>query len=510
MTSFLWFKRDLRIHDHPALSAALATGDPVLPVYIVEPAYWALPDTSERQWEFTKEAVLELREQFRARQSDLLIRTGEVVEELAKLAREARVTRIFSHEEIGNAWTYARDLRVKAWAASAGIDWVELPQTGVFRCQKTRARWASRRDAFMAEPVLAAPSALPPVAIDPGALPDLDLVPDPCPDRQTGGRGAAEELLQSFLNTRGKSYRRAMSTPLEGEHACSRLSPYLALGVISGREVEHATKTRRDEARRARDGWTPSLKSFSSRLAWRDHFAQKLEDEPDLEIRALHSAYDDLRPAEANTDLLAAWQMGETGVPFVDACMRYLAHSGWLNFRMRAMVMSFASYHLWLDWRASGAVLARRFTDYDPGIHWPQTQMQSGTTGINTVRIYNPVKQGHDQDPKGIFTRRWVPELAQVPDEFLQEPWRWDGPREYPEPVVDLKSAAKAAREKVWAVRKGDAFWREAETVVEKHASRKDRQGRFVNDRARTKGRHIKRRPGKSGPDEDRQLKLDL
>ena len=150
------------------------------------------------------------------------------------------------------------------------------------------------------------------------------------------------------------------------------------------------------------------------------------------------------------------------------------------------MVTAVASYHLWLDWRSHGPLLARMFTDYEPGIHWSQVQMQSGTTGMNTVRIYNPVKQGLDQDPDGIFTRRWCPELAEVPDRFLQEPWLWEGAggvlgRAYPEPIVDVKAAAKAAREAVWAVRKCEAFRAEAARIVDKHASRKD--PRFVNDR---------------------------
>ena len=156
------------------------------------------------------------------------------------------------------------------------------------------------------------------------------------------------------------------------------------------------------------------------------------------------------------------------------------------------MVQSFASYHLWLDWRQTGLHLARQFTDYEPGIHWSQVQMQSGTTGMNTVRIYNPVKQGRDQDPEGVFTRRWLPELRDVPNEFLQEPWRWDGARRlsYPPPIIDVIEAARTARQAIWAVRKGGAFRAEAARVIEKHASRKDADGHFVNDRApRKRGR---------------------
>jgi deoxyribodipyrimidine photo-lyase len=154
---------------------------------------------------------------------------------------------------------------------------------------------------------------------------------------------------------------------------------------------------------------------------------QKLEDEPAIETRCLHPACEGLRPREADAARLAAWEAGETGIPFVDACMRYLRATGWLNFRMRSMLVAVASYHLWLDWRATGPHLARMFTDYEPGIHWPQVQMQSGTTGMNTVRIYNPVKQGRDQDPSGAFTRAWVPEVRDVPDRFLQEPWTLGG-----------------------------------------------------------------------------------
>jgi deoxyribodipyrimidine photo-lyase len=143
------------------------------------------------------------------------------------------------------------------------------------------------------------------------------------------------------------------------------------------------------------------------------------------------------------------------------------------------MVMAVASYHFWLDWRATGPLLAQRFTDYDPGIHWPQVQMQSGTTGINTPRIYNPIKQGQDQDPTGAFTRRWVPELALVPDAYLQEPWKWDGARSllgqrYPHPIIDVVTTARHAREVIWSLRRGPDFRNQADAIVTKHASRKE------------------------------------
>jgi deoxyribodipyrimidine photo-lyase len=163
--------------------------------------------------------------------------------------------------------------------------------------------------------------------------------------------------------------------------------------------------------------------------------------------------------------------------------MRALAATGWLNFRMRAMVMAVASYHLWLPWRASGLVLARRFVDYEPGIHWSQCQMQSGTTGINTVRIYNPIKQGLDHDPEGVFIRRWLPELAPLPAVFLHQPWLldpeqqqqlgWRLGHDYPAPLVEPEQAARQARERIYARRQELGFSAMADAIQQRHGSRR-------------------------------------
>ncbi len=477
----VWFKRDLRIADHRPLAAAAARG-PVLPLYVVEPEWWRQPDMSARQWAFARECLEELDQDLTALGQGLVVRTGRVTEVLTALADELPVAGLWSHEETGNGWTYARNREVAVWCKAKGLGWQELPQHGIVRGLKDRDGWAKRWDKFMAEP-LTAPPMLKPVAIDVGqipALPDSSLAGDACPERQRGGRRAAEERLESFLHQRGRDYRQAMSSPLSGADACSRLSPHFAWGSLSLREASQATWERQRElkAENDRSGWRPSLKSFNGRLHWHCHFMQKLEDEPRLEHENLHRAYDGARPLTPDRERLEAWCKGETGLPFVDACMRSLDATGWLNFRMRAMLMAVASYHLWLDWRAPGQHLARLFTDYEPGIHWPQVQMQSGTTGINSVRIYNPVKQGYDQDPDGVFVRRWLPELEAVPDEFLQEPWRWNGAgavldRHYPMPIIDHLQAAKDARQKVWAVRGGKEFCEAASAIQSRHGSRK-------------------------------------
>ena len=222
--------------------------------------------------------------------------------------------------------------------------------------------------------------------------------------------------------------------------------------------------------------WARQLKAFRSRLAWHCHFVQKLEQQPSIEFRCMHPAFEGMREADHREALFNAWRDGRTGYPLVDACMRSLHANGWITFRMRAMLVAFASYHLWLDWRRTAPVLAQLFTDYEPGIHYSQFQMQSGVTGINAVRIYNPVKQSLDHDSDGKFIRRYLPELRDLPVAALHEPWRLDTPpRDYPPPVVDHEQAAREARLRMTPYRQGEGFREAAKGVLRRLGSR-DRQ----------------------------------
>lgn len=480
--NILWFKRDLRIDDHRPLANAARAGS-VLPLYIVEPELWAQPDVSARQWAFAAECLDHLQQSLAALGQPLCLMVGDAVAILQQLHHSHGIAALWSHEETGNGWTYARDRAVAAWARAAGIPWHEMRQFGVVRRLKSRNGWAQAWDRDMAEAITPPPQMLAPV---PGNWPtdiptsdDLRLAPDHCPYRQRGGRAAGLDIMASFLNQRGRDYRYQMSSPVTAFDASSRLSPHLTWGTISMREVAQASwmRMRALKLSNAPDSsrWRASLRSFTGRQHWHCHFMQKLEDEPRLEFENLHRAYDGLRPAIADAHRLSAWSEGATGFPFIDACMRALNQHGWINFRMRAMLMSFASYHLWLPWRDSGLHLARKFVDYEPGIHWPQVQMQSGTTGINAMRIYNPVKQGYDHDPEGSFVRSYVPELNTVPAAFIHEPWRWEGAAGlcYPAPIVDNAAAAKAARDALHSIRKGAGHKAGARKIVAKHGSRK-------------------------------------
>lgn len=446
-----------------------------MPLYIAEPGLWAEPDMAGRHWAFIAECLAELRQDLAELGAPLVVRVGEVVPLLERLNCQHRIATLWSHQETGNRWTYARDQAVGAWCRQQGVVWHEPVQGGVIRKLDSRNGWAKRFDEVMGQPQIE-PAPLLRTDIEPGEIPsaaDLRIADDPCPERQPGGRGHGLSLLGSFLIERAKPYRRAMSAPGPGAIHCSRLSPHLAWGSLSLREVTQATWARQREVKLAKErGFGGSLSSFNGRLHWRDHFIQKLEDAPRLEHENLHRGMNTL-DRKPNAERLEAFATGQTGLPFVDACMRSLRDTGWINFRMRAMLQAVASYHLWLPWRDSGLVLARYFTDYEPGIHWSQVQMQSGTTGINTVRVYNPVKQGKDQDPDGDFIRRWVPELAHLETTALHEPWKAGGAPWYPAPIVEHEQAARDAKAKIYAARRGEAFRKEADAIQVKHGSRK-------------------------------------
>ena len=236
------------------------------------------------------------------------------------------------------------------------------------------------------------------------------------------------------------------------------------------------------------EGRMPKVASraFLSRCHWHCHFIQKLESEPAIEFKAFNAACDELRSGPLDRQKLEAWQAGLTGYPFVDACMRALKAQGWINFRMRAMLVSFAAYHLWLDWRSFRDWLACQFIDYEPGIHYSQIQMQSGLTGINAVRIYNPIKQGHDQDPDGIFIRKWVPELSHLKGAAVHCPWQepdlLSRDRQGQQPLITrrqlLSTPMRCERQdSIFSLAKKEDYWQQADVVLQRHGSRRARSG---------------------------------
>jgi deoxyribodipyrimidine photo-lyase len=495
----VWFKRDLRTHDHLPLLSAAGRGA-VLPLYVIEPSMLQSPDFAPRHYHWTRQSLIELRRSLAELGAPLVVRVGEVIEILKHFHETLGIARLWSHEETGNGLTFARDIAVKNFCASHRIVWTEQRQFGVIRRMRSRDGWARKWEAFMTAPEAAAVGAIRPVpGVDPGPIPTADqlkLPPDDITLDTAPGESAGLNTIDSFLSRRGKHFGREISSPLTAITGGSRLSSYLAYGNVSLKRVVQQTRLRLAELEFETDGkqWRRSLRSFESRLHWHCHFIQKLESDPRIEHENFVRAFDTLRPVEPDAERLTAWKSGRTGYPMIDAVMRCLQQTGWINFRMRSMVVSFSSYHLWQHWQQPALHLARMFVDYEPGIHYSQMQMQSGTTGINTLRIYSPTKQAIDQDPQGLFIRRWVPELSRVPSAYIHEPWKMhpglqrdtacEIGRDYPKPIVDHSQAVTLAKERFTPFRKAPITRKQADAVNDKHGSRKSGMRQIKRHRA--------------------------
>ena len=484
-------KRDFRITDNECLFEAVKHAEAVLPFFCWEHDVLNEGDYSSFHLQAQWEGLTGICQSLRSRGIESRVVSGEIVEQLDLLFKLFPFDVLYSHQETGNLVTFQRDQNVQKWCRERDVKWVEMNPSSVMRGgDADRRRLKLRQADYRKQEPLPIPDfshlepLFPGVANQPPSWKEVTSVISKFKGRSLNSsltkvnEKSAHATLSSFLYERGIGYSGGISSPNTAFVHGSRLSSHLAWGTLSLRTVFAHLDQRRLEVKDCEDRshWLRSLRAFESRLFWRDHFIQRLEAFPVMEKKPLNSAYADLK-YEDDPEILNAWIHGHTGYPMVDACMRCLQDNGFLNFRMRAMVVSFACYGLHLSWQTIHEPLARLFHDYEPGIHLSQLQMQAGVIGFNAIRVYSPTKQFLDHDPNGVFVHRWVEELrGRTPAEIAHsEESSLDG---YTPKVINLKDRAKEMKSRVFEIRRSATGIKITGDVLKKHGSRRSAAAR--------------------------------
>ena len=475
--NIVWLKRDLRTADHLPLLMAEEEGLPYLIIFIFEPSLIQNPDTSLRHLQFQYHSLQAMDKKLEPLNRKVIRFYAEAIESFDEITSYYTIKHIFSYQESGPQITYDRDKAIAQFCIERNIFWKQFQRDGIIRGIRNREQWDKKWYATMCSPIIDNHYSIntrPPIVslrkIPEGLINELDNYPIAF---QPAGEENALRYLDSFISTRSINYSRHISKPEESRKSCSRLSPYLSWGNLSVKQayqvLDHATKI---------SPYKQPIKNAITRLKWRCHFIQKFEVDCSYEYKCINEGFELLEHPRIDA-YIEAWKSGKTGYPLIDACMQCLIQTGWINFRMRAMLVSFFCHHLYQDWRYGAQYLASLFLDYEPGIHYPQFQMQAGTTGINTIRIYNPIKQSTDHDPHGHFIKKWIPELLAVPENFIHEPYAMSLMDQqlcnmiigvdYPQPIIDVTEAGKQARQKIWGHKKHPSVKLHIYSLLKRH-----------------------------------------
>lgn len=476
--NIFWFKRDLRLIDNDAFFSAFSCNLPVLLLYILEPSLVNDRHYSYRHWQFVKASLEDLNYSLSTFNTKIHVLNLEVEQAFDKIRNEYDINTIFSTEETGLNITFQRDIHFSKYCQKNGMNWMEFQNGGFIRGMKNRDTWRKSWYDYMAMPI-EKPNLKNAKFLNNSNFENYSEyflfkgIPNEEDNMQLGGRTEGLKWMESFFSERLSMYSDYISKPEMARYGCSRLSPYIAWGCLSIREIYQRCILEEKTSK-----FKKQLNAFMSRLRWQAHFIQKFEMESRIEFEAFNKGYLNFEQLK-NTEYIKAWKSGGTGYPLVDASIRAVKETGYLNFRMRSMIVSFLMHHLFQHFSMGSVWLARQFLDFEPGIHYGQFQMQSGFTATNTIRIYNPTKNALDHDSEAVFIKKYVPELKHLPIEFAIQPWLMTPMEEvlydfklgkdYPNRIVDINETRKVALQKLYAQRKDKLTISEKDRILKTH-----------------------------------------
>ena len=449
----VWHRRHLRTRDHPALTYAAREYDTLLPLFVFDPRFYGDDGLAcDARIRFLHESLVDLADQYDTHGGKLSYAHGDPIEILSGF--RAAGWEIVATADPTGRYGWQRD---NAAAADCDVSFVD--GDGLIRtADDSRDGWSDAVEAWFTDDQYSwDPDTVSLAAIDtPITTEKIESTYGISPtktDVPPGGTEAARERLRLFTDAIA-AYPGNISAPVDAKSGTSRLSPYLRFGCLSVREVYQYVDA--NSSGRGRE-------MFISRLYWNRHYNQKLEDWPGWMDQAVNPAMEGFHADSHDPDLVAAWKQGRTGYPMVDASMRCLRETGWLNFRMRAMCASFLCDLLQQPWKPGADWFYYHLIDADPAINYTQFQTQAAMVGVNMLRIYNPRKQVRDNDPDGEFIREWVPELAGLPVDHLDQPEKTplhvqndcgvDIGADYPYPVVEYEAARRRIADKLDATK---------------------------------------------------------
>jgi deoxyribodipyrimidine photo-lyase len=475
----VWLKRDLRLQDNEAIANALNTNKRTIILYVFEHILLNDDHYSERHFNFIKESLRDINKALEQYNTKVLTVISDITNTFNQLQTFYKIDTIYSHVETGLLITYNRDKEFKRYCRNNFINWIENKNNGVERGLVNRDNWFDNWESYMYKNLeVFQPNdnqflTLSEIETLESVFTVTDLETPKQTRFQKGGSEIGWRYANSFFDSRHEDYMFNISKPEASRSSCSRISPYIAWGNLSIRQVFQKGKAIKKQTKDKRH-----IAAFLSRLRWQAHFIQKFEMEHTMEEASVNKGYHKLKKS-ISEEYQQAWFEGKTGFPLVDASMRCLIETGYVNFRMRAMLASFFTHILWQPWQAATTHLSQLFLDFEPGIHFPQLQMQAGETGINNLRIYNPTTNSLKHDPDATFIRKWVPELAELETPFVHEPYLMTEMEQtfynfklgenYPHPIVDIKTNRKRASDILWNMKNDPEVRRESNRILKRH-----------------------------------------